>query len=288
MRSLRYISQIFFLRLVITQQAEHGQGGEDWNIAFEKSNIKKCGSDIDWTNDLIMEEFSAALSTIRRAKLIHDPFLHMEINGLFSTCFYSDLMKYFPQETEYTPNSYAGTDPYYDAIFIDKCLHSNSSQHLQISGRKPCIVPDEINVCKDSTVNRCPTQKRILLHDPTSTRGKTMFNKQVKDKYPLWFQMFRFVHSKNFTETLYQKLSRSNGVGIPLWKQRHLKKEKQSLRNSAAMRIESVHYHLTPHIDVVRALNLSISIRIINEFILRLRILFHVYHIITLNHLFYL
>ena len=39
---------------------------------------------------------------------------------------------------------------------------------------------------------------------------------KMPSKFPLWTQMFRFVHSQNFSEMLFTKLSPPSGEGIPL------------------------------------------------------------------------
>ena len=58
------------------------------------------------------------------------------------------------------------------------------------------------------------------------------------------------MHSINFTRLLVDRFSFSHG--IPEWKQRDVRRhyEAGTLKNTAALRIDPLEYHLTPHIDI--------------------------------------
>ena len=73
-----------------------------------------------WTAESVHEEFQKVIKKIEDAPIIHEPFDHFSVNGLFSDHFYQALMKELPPPTVYTPARYPGTDPFYRAIHLVK------------------------------------------------------------------------------------------------------------------------------------------------------------------------
>jgi hypothetical protein len=206
-----------------------------------------------WNDQMVHEEFKKALKKIEDAPIEHHPFDHFAVPNLFSDEFYKSLMEELPPPDRYKSNNYAGTDPMYKTLHVAADL-KNREGHIHIP--QQCHM-GEAGTHDDEALNRKRREagcwlESVQLHDLKSTRGRTLTVNDDATSFPLWVQAFRFVHSTNFTLTMYKKFATE--TGIPQWKQKQIAEMNKdqdypSLRNSAALRIEPDNYHLSPHVD---------------------------------------
>ena len=204
---------------------------------------RSCGSGGVWDDHTIHLEFAATLQRIKAAPIVHAPFAHLVIEPLFSPCLYDDLLHELPGPSAYEPFVYPGTHATYDMMTLSPRV---------VAGRRRVRLPDEC--CKTNAHGSscpCHLEPRVL-HNLTAKRGLLLKVQRARDDwpYPLWAQMFRFVHSINFTCALVDRLSIARG--IPEWKQPSVRRAYEAglLQNVASLRIEPTEYHLTPHIDM--------------------------------------
>lgn len=195
-----------------------------------------------WDDESVRREFECAIHKIMQAEVIHKPFDHISVHGLFSGEFYEALMKELPPHSAYDKRAYAGTSPKYAALHLDN----------ELGGHKKLKIPDSCGKDKDAGC----WKEDVSLHGSKSRTGRILTVETNMSSYPLWNQAIRLVHSKNFTATLYDKFA--TDTGIPKYKREEIKQRSEvegkdiasTLRNSAALRIEPTSYHLTPHIDM--------------------------------------
>lgn len=195
-----------------------------------------------WDDESVRREFESAIHKIKQAEVIHEPFDHISVHGLFSGEFYEALMKELPPHSAYDERAYAGTSPQYAAVHLDN----------ELGGHKKLHIPESCGKDKDAGC----WKEVVSLHGRESSMGRILTVETNMSSYPLWNQAIRLVHSKNFTVTLYDKFA--TDTGIPKYKREEIKQRAEAegkdsastLRNSAALRIEPTSYHLTPHIDM--------------------------------------
>ena len=194
-----------------------------------------------WTDEAVHAEFQHALTKIRDAPIIHEPFDHFFVKDLFSDKFYTALMEELPPPKSYQPARYPGTDPKYKAYQVAASKIGNGT-HVHI--------PTD---CGENKKSAACWKQNVQLHSKKATKGLTLTVDQDASRYPLWVQAFRLIHSRNFTHLLYSKFA--TDTGIPQYKQEAVKNQTEPgsdeihLRNTAALRIEPTSYHLTPHVD---------------------------------------
>ena len=199
-----------------------------------------------WDDQLVADELMHALRRIAASPLSSEPFLHLDIDPLFSSCFYSALMQELPSPSEYKSQSYPGTYPHYKSIGLD------SQQYFGREADSPLRIPEQC--CADTRSNRSSCAcfyHSQLLHDPAHSQGRTLSIANWPQRLPLWTQVFRLAHSLNFTRLLVDRFSVEGG--IPKWKLESVARPayaKALLRNTAGLRIEPNVYDLTPHIDI--------------------------------------
>jgi hypothetical protein len=204
----------------------------------KRSSSVKCVRSDQWTDDLLHQEFESVLYKIRKANIITKPFPHIEIRGWLSDCMYNALLAELPAIEMYTPLEYAGTLPDYQAITMEgACINDTK-----------CDLPSQVCPYSPDKCQGQPHYTNLHFHDSNATKGLVLLDSDAREKHPLWSKLFHFVHSQNFSRTLYDKLALPDGSAIPLWKQKLVKDS--PLMNSAAVRVDPYNYHLSPHIDM--------------------------------------
>mmetsp|Transcript_9676 Transcript_9676/g.20972 ORF Transcript_9676/g.20972 Transcript_9676/m.20972 type:complete len:444 (-) Transcript_9676:87-1418(-) len=198
-----------------------------------------------WDDVCVHNEFKKALEKIQIAEVKHEPFDHIYVQNLFSDEFYKALMNELPHHSMYAESEYAGTKPTYDAIHL---AEPSTTKNGRI------VVPDDcVRKMRKTDTTGC-WRDPVQLHSPKATKGRTLTVDSDATRYPLWTQMIRLAHSRNFTGLLYNKFA--TGTGVPTYKMEELERQAKGvdmstiLRNSAALRIEPTSYHLTPHVDM--------------------------------------
>ena len=77
------------------------------------------------------------------------------------------------------------------------------------------LVSRMYHVCMHDACTDVRTQAK--LHHWNHSIGWTLVATSTPERFPLWLQAFRFVHSVNFTSLLVSKLSLPDGAGIPMY-----------------------------------------------------------------------
>lgn len=207
-----------------------------------------------WDDATLRRELLDALTRIRSALIVSEPFPFMRVEPLFSACFYADLLRELPKREAYEREAYAGTAPVYAGVVVNA---SRVATFVQGTGRTVavpsdcCASADGAHDHPKKTRHGCPCyHQQMQLHSRKSTTGLSLAQGRISEKHPLWLQAFRLVHSMDFTQLLVQRFSRNDA--IPAWKQQHTRAAYQTaaLKNTAALRIEPTEYHLSPHVDV--------------------------------------
>jgi hypothetical protein len=208
---------------------------------------RSCGG--RWDDAAMIAELDAALAKIASTPLVREPFPHIEIDGLFSACLYADLMAELPLKSAYTPLMYPGTDPTYSTLVLQprrRWLAGADSKVVSVPGE--CCKPG-VNASACGT--GCFYRTDVLHKD--AAHGHVLVVSSMQDRYPLWTQVFRFVHSVDFMATLVQRFMLADHTALPPCKVPKVRAP-DTLRNTAALRIEPTRYHLSPHVDVNKKL----------------------------------
>lgn len=203
-------------------------------------------------------EFRAALQRIIDAPIVHEPFPHLSVPQLFSDAFYTRLVGELPSEKQYVARDYAGTYPVYQTIVVDphaekaiRVPQDCSPKPPLKRGEKPMVdgVYSTLAAPPSGTAPGC-RYEFVRLHDTGLKTGRSLRIDEDPQRYSNWWAAFDFLHSPNFTHTLFERLSLPNGEGVPPWKRKLIRNRPNALHNSAAIRIEPSQYHLTPHVDL--------------------------------------
>jgi len=212
---------------------------------------RECGSGAAvWTDALVDHELALALHRLAVTPLSLEPFRHLDVDPLFSRCFYRALMQELPPSSHYTPRKYPGTLAKYDLLGFKNTAYFGR----EASAKRPLRIPEDCCSRRTAASGRSSCEcfsHAEQLHSLNHTLGLTLSIDQLPERFPMWTQAFRFVHSHNFTRLLVDRFSVDGG--IPKWKLEGVVRpacENNELRNTAGLRIEPNVYDLTPHIDV--------------------------------------
>ena len=248
-----------------------------------------CGTGGVWDSKRIDVELRAVLARLSAAVIQEEPFPHLVVDGLFSPCFWEDLMNELPPKTAFVQQKYPGTESSQVVIdFDDDAIKARQGAMFRVPEDCRPFLPSAdggmatpgllLDGDDDQGLNASspsPTataawpcfHNRLRTHSANSNSGWALTMQRMirtPSLYPLWLQVFRLAHSANFTTLLVHRFSgggdgeeealppHQSRAGIPAWKQIHIAGDvaSMSLKNTAALRIEPVHYHLSPHVDV--------------------------------------
>ena len=228
-------------------------------VSLDELHLERCQTHGDyWTDELMLEEIKAVLSKLETANMHMDPFPHISIHNFLSDCLYQDLMNELPDISAYKKLNYAGSYDTKELIFLEKCAKMKEEDSDARRTQIPADVASVGENCHTATADHpnavcCAYQAEVRMHPVEVQSGNVLFSddESFAQDYPLWSNIYRLVHSNNFTHTLVNRFIHTSG-GIPEWKKSILLKNGAltPLQNSAALRIEPSYYHLSPHIDL--------------------------------------